>query len=485
MLDTHTMLWRTAVENEAVGALDYLRHMLDDVYQFRRYEHSPPPDVRDRRDISNESVAAQKQDQADIYRESVRHLRYAAYAWALNLYEEGDSSEDFINHVFSKYVEQEFGSVTELSGVYFSMREATEPLNYWEHWNIDREMEQNYGMAMTGVAVHTWLLRFYCAAVIWLVNDDEKIANLREQTPANSPLTEHEQVQPDVDRIIDQIETYREEYPLKNLLDGKAPIVDRCDAIIDYFEDVKSVLDEQEQARIREMPISDEYVSGYAENINSQLKSANFWTAIETVGDVTQVDSLEEDPNVTFSGVASAPRKLFVDDGMETMFQSHHRDLIDRYRSLVLEELNIIEREVDSATDIPDALAELVSDKEVALIVCEHRDVGRILQDDERSGRSSNNVPNSYFSFLNVPVLRDVTTEFAAFVLLDENFEYIEECEDVSVSVDVTAGESVDNWNIEEFTDDQDIRDHAQIELSYNAYIEGSGQNGVIFRISE
>lgn len=56
--------------------------------------------------------------------------------------------------------------------------------------------------------------------------------------------------------------------------------------------------------------------------------------------------------------------------------------------------------------------ADLISDEEVALIVREHMDVGRILQDDERSVRSSNDVPGSQFSFLDVPVLRDMTTEF-------------------------------------------------------------------------
>lgn len=486
VLDTHTVLWRTAVEHEAVGALDYLRHMLDDVFQFRRHKHAPPPDVRERRSIPEESVAARKQDRADTYRESVSHLRYAVYGWAFNLYEEGDGSDDFIQHVFSEYVVQDFGSVSELSDMYFAMRDATEPLNYWERWNLDREMAQNYGVAMTGMAIHTWLLRFYCAALIWLLDEQDAIENLQDRDPASSPLTEYERVQTDVDRITDQIEIYREDYPLADLLDGDPSIVERCDAVIDNFEEIKSVLDEQEQARIREMPISNESESRYEEHVNSQLGSADFRTAVETVGDITQVDTLEEEEaNVTFSGETSAPRKLFVDDGMETVFQSPHRDLIDRYRRLVLDELDVAERKVDSAADIPDALAELISDEEVALIVCEHMDVGRILQDDERSERSSNDVPGSHFSFLDVPVLRDVTTEFAAVAFFDEDFEYVEEGEDGPISVNVTAGEDVDDWDAEELPDDQDIRDHARIELSYNTHLEGVGQNGVIFRISD
>lgn len=189
--------------------------------------------------------------------------------------------------------------------------------------------------------------------------------------------------------------TYQEDYPLADLLNGDPSIVERCDALIDYFEEVKSVLDEQKQTQIREMPISDESESRYEEHINSQLESADFWTAVETVGDITQVNELEGEANVTFSGESSAPRAIFVDDGINTIFQSPHHKLIDQYRKRVLDELNVVEREVDSAADIPDALSEIISDKEVTLIVCEHMDVGRILQDDERSERSSNEVPSS------------------------------------------------------------------------------------------
>jgi len=151
------------------------------------------------------------------------------------------------------------------------------------------------------------------------------------------------------------------------------------------------------------MPVSEENESHYEEHVNSQLESADFRTALGTVGDITQVDALEEEANVTFSGESSAPRELFVDDGRETVFQSPHHEIKDRYRRLVLDELNVVEREIDSAADIPDALSDLISDEEVALIVCEHMDVGRILQDDERSERSSNDVTGSHFSFLDVP----------------------------------------------------------------------------------
>lgn len=487
MLETHTVLWRTAVEHEAVGALGYLRHMLDDVFQFRRYEHAPPPDVRERRNIPEDSVAARKQDRADIYRESVRQLRYAAYGWAFNLYEEGEGSDEFIQHVFAECVEQDFGSVNELSDLYFKMRDATEPLNYWERWNLDREMSQNYGVATTGMSIHTWLLRFYCAALIWLLDKRDAIENLQGRDPATSPLTEYERVQTDVDRITGQIETYQEDFPLANFLNGDPSIADRCDALIDYFEEVESVLDEQEQARIREMPVSEESDSGFEKHVNSQLESADFRTAIETIGNITLVDELEEEEtNVTFSVESTAPRELFVDDGRETVFQSRHHELIDRYRRLVLDHLSFAEREVSSAAEIPDALADLISDEEVALIVCEHMDVGRVLRDDERSKRSSNDdVPGSYFSFLDVPVLRDVTTEFAAVAFFEDGFVYEEEDGNGPISLNVTAGENVDDWDDEELPDDQDIRDHARIELSYNAHIEGSGRNGVIFRISD
>jgi hypothetical protein len=482
LLETQTSLWRTAAENEAVGAMDYLRYLLDDVYQFREYEYAPPRAVRNAGD-SYDSLDVRKQEQADDYRAAVNHLKFATYGWTLNLFEEEDVSEYFVEQVFNEYVEQDFGSVSRLSEMYFDMGEATEPLNYWERWNLNRELEKSYGVASTGMAINTWLLRFYCTALVWILDSQEAIDNVQEQDPSESPLTEYDHMQPRVDKIVDRLEAYKKEYPLDDMLSGGPSADDRCDALIEYFESVRDVLDEQEQDWIRTLPISEGYVDSYGESIHSQLESCGLRTAIEEVGGITQLDSLEQDPNAEFTLYNSAPRKAFVDNGISTFFNSNFSGLLDRYRGVVLEQLDLVEKEVDAAADISDALAAVVSQEDVALLIVEQMEVARTLRDDERSERISNDDLRSYFAFMNIPVIRDLTTEFAAVVLFENNFNYVEEVDDYPIAVEVTPGEEVDTWDPDELPDEEDIRDYVRIATSYKAHIESTGPNGVVFRI--
>jgi len=197
------------------------------------------------------------------------------------------------------------------------------------------------------------------------------------------------------------------------------------------------------------------------------------------------VESLEQDANAEFTLYSSSVRKAFVDDGIPTFFNSNFSGLIDKYRGLVLDHLEFEEWEVDAAADVADVLAEVVSDEDVALIVAEEIEVVRTLRDDERSDRISNDDLRSYLAFQDVPVLRDVTTEFAAVALFDEGFDYVEEVNDYPIAVEVTPGEDVDDWDPEELSDEEDIRDYVRIETSYNAHIECSEPAGVVFRTSD
>jgi hypothetical protein len=91
----------------------------------------------------------------------------------------------------------------------------------------------------------------------------------------------------------------------------------------------------------------------------------------------------------------------------------------------------------------------------------------------------------SYFAFQDIPVLQDVTTEFAAVALFDEGFDYVEEVNDYPIAVEVTPGEDVDDWDPEELSDEEGIRDYVRIETSYSAHIESSEPTGVVFRIRD
>lgn len=485
-VSTHATMWRTAVESESVDELHRLREMLSGVRQFGRGEYSTYHDPEGCRGASGIPVAMEKQRYADRHRESLRHLRGASYGWALKLYREGDVSDDFINYIFSKYVTDDFASPDDLSELYFSMCDASEPLNYWERWNMGRALDQNSGPVSIGTAVSTWLLDFYCTALVWSIEGEDDVDRLREQDPAESPIVEYERVENRASDVIDRIENYRDEFPLADLLDDGPDIDTRCDALTDHLSDVVSVLEDQRQEKIRESSVAESKISKFTESVNEKVESVRLRSALDTVGEVKQSDTLEAgEGGVTTPAAAQMPRRLFADRELETFFNSSYSQFTDRVRGDLLDELGVEEREVESADDLSESLADVVSNEDVEVIVVEHVDAMRTLENDDRGERFSNDLEGSHFSFLDVPVLRDITEEFAAVALFADGFEYLEERSEDPVSVDVTPGEDVDHWDPDDLDDDQDVRDHVKVKLTYDANVQTEGEAGVVFRYAD
>ncbi len=486
LISAHATMWRAAVESESVDELDQLRKMLSEVRQFRRGEHSTYHDSEGCREISETPVAMKKQMYADRYRESLRHLRGATYGWALKLYREDDVSDEFIHHIFSEYVTDDFESPDDLSELYFSMSDVSEPLNYWERWNMDRALDQSFGAAVTGRAPNTWLLDFYCTALVWSIETEDDVERLQEQDPAESPATEYERTKSSVNDTINQIKNYRDEFPLADFVDDGPDIDTRCDALIDHLSDVVSVLEGQRQKRVRESPIDESRVAEFTRKVNEKIKSVHLRSALGAVGEIRQDAALEAGEDVETTRVArTMPRKGFAEIAPGPMPIHRYRWFTDRVRNDLLDEVEVDEREIKSSDNLPEALADLVSNENIEVIVVEQTDAIRHLRNDDRGQQSSNDLEDSYLSFLDVPVLGDDTDEFAAVALFSEGFEYLEERPEGPVSVEVTPGENVDHWDPDKLDDDQDVRDHVETELIYDANVQTDGKVGVAFRYAD
>ena len=487
LMRTHASLWKTAVENEDRDALEHLHYFLEDVYQLRPYTYLDAFDRHtadeDDRDVEFREA---KQEYADAYRHEISQLRFVAYGWALHLYYEGDISDRFVNHVFTGYVEKDFGTVSDLSGTYIELVQEADILNYWERWNMDRELDQSHGVATTGVATNTWLLEFCCTAMVWVIDSEEEIGQLQDRDADRSPLTEYEQIGLRVERIIDLIDSYRSEYLLKEIVSEEPPVVERCNALVEYFERVKELLDEQEQKNIRELPIYEDAVEKFANAVNSQMDSCILRTGIQEVEDIVGVDSLDDDDSDGFILGSSMARRLFVDDGRPTTFSSSFSNVLDRYRTFVINHLNLEERELDSIDDLPDALAEIGEQDDTAVFVVDLDEAADVLRDDDRSERTPHSEIRSFFDFAGVPVLRDLTNGYVAVALYEDEFEYAEEQVDGHpIIVSVTPGEDVDEWTEADAPDGMVPRDFVKVECSYRARIESQDVNGIVFRVSE
>jgi len=482
----HTTMWRATIESESADELDRLRKMLSGVRQFRRGEHSSYYDPEGCRGASGIPVAVEKQRHADNYRESLRHLRGASYGWTLKLYREDDVSDDFISHVFSEYVTDDFASLDDLSELYFSMCDVSEPLNYWERWNMDRALDQSFGPAVTGVAANTWLFDFYCTALVWSIETEDDVERLQRQNPVESPITEYERVENRVSDVIDQIVNYRDEFPLADFVDDGSDIDTRCDALIHYLSDVVSVLEDQRQKRVRESPVAESRVDEFAESTYEKIRTIQLRSALDTAGEIRQNSALGAGKGgVTTPTGVQMPRELFIDGEIEPIFSSNYNPFTNRIRSDILEEMEIDEQEVRSSDNLVELLANVVSNKDVEIIVVEHTDAIRTLRNDDRSERFSNDLEDSHFSFLNVPVLGDATDEFAAVAFFADGFEHLEERPENPISVEVTPGENVNHWDPDELKEDQDVRDYVKAELTYDANIQTDGKVGVVFRYAD
>lgn len=465
-LQVHAALWKETIENEARGPLGYLNYLMENISQFRSWEYTNGIN-------HNDEFLEEKQDVADEYAEEVSHLKFASFGWILHLYSENAISEDFLNDAFTAYLDRNFSSLSDFSEAYSQMLDGDEILSYWEGWNMQRELDQTYGAATTGMAVNTWLLRFYCSGIIWSLKgeDLEILPNAERSEFLDYDIKKHR-----VETIISTLEEYEEDesnYPLHSIDSAEPPIVDRCAVLTGYFEDVKETLEEQEQEEIRELPISDDEVDRFTSHITSQLENTAFRTALQFLSNSSQPNSDHEFEE--FTRTSYVPRRVFVDNDVPTYFSSSHTNLIDEYRRFVLDRLGIDEITVE-IEDIPDAL----EGHPVELLLVEIADVGPVIRDDPRSESKQNNKLNSYTEFDGIPVLEDATTEYAALAFYDTEIEYREPEAEYPFEVEVIPGEAADNISESDFND---VRDWVEVQVTYRASITSSEErDGVLFR---
>ncbi|WP_172824862.1 hypothetical protein [Halorientalis sp. IM1011] len=481
---TQTSFWRTAVQNEEIYALSALYEMSESPLQFRRgrYARQIPNDAINGEVDADEELNQQKQDIADEYREAIDKLRFATYGWAFKLYREDDISGEFFLRVFEEFVEDDFGNHRQLTEIFFNIVSEDNPLGYWERWNLEHELDTSHGAVMTGMAANTWLLQFYCATLVWAVDSNE-ISNLSNRDPKNSPVLEYHRPQNRLDKIIKQLESYTTDYPLEEFLDTGPTIEGRVRVLISYFESVKEASKEDHKEWIREQEVSSNKVESLADNINSQLESCGFRKALNQVGTIQTASSVNEANEFSLEGTWQ--RGLFVDDDISTFYQTNFPNIMEEYHNFVIEQLQFDERTINSLSELPDLLEELISHESVECLVLEQVDALSELRDDERFVRNAGNPAEYCPEFAGVPIEEDSMTDCVVVVLFDTDFEYIEEVDRLPITVSATPGEQVQGWGQEDVPEDVNIRDNVKVEITYRAKISSPEQNGVAFYLNQ
>lgn len=460
LFETHTVLWRNSVEYESRKGIDYLEYLFDDVHQFRshKYRGIPGEDPED-------TFQKGKQEKADSYRNEVSLLKFASYGWGLRIYDEGELSEDFLRELFSK-LEINFRGPRTLSEIFVKVLNEEEYLRYWERWNLERELEQSHGPAMTGRSVNTWLLKFYCVALIWYL--DEK-ASESLPDPEDSPFVEESISRHYLDGVIDVQKSLETGYPVGYLIESHPDVEERVTTLVEHFENIKDILIQQEVKEIRDRPISNQEVNRFQEHVDEQLNKCGLRSGIEYIYGISKGDNGFD----SFTYSAYNRRQIFVNPDKPTHFTSTLPELFDQYREFVLDRLELERYEV-KLEELPDTLQNISAD----VIVVDGRDTIDALREDDRSESAFSPEISEILKFDGVPVLRDNTESFDVACLLGGGLNYLEPEDQSPISVEVIPGEDLDD-----FDPGRDPNDFVKVDFTYRGKIESFEQNGVLFEI--
>lgn len=462
LFETYTRLWRISVENESRKAIDYLEYLLDDIHQFRPYNYRKTVIIG-----PIQPHLYRKQNNAESYQKEISLLKFASYGWGLRLYNEGDLSDEFLAVLFSN-LNDNFQSLGVLSEIYVQTLNENQFLRYWEQWNLERELEQTHGAAMTGMSVNTWLLEFYCMAIVSYL-DRKSSRSLPE--PEESLFVENGISRHYVDKITGILESFRDDYPADFLIDQYPCIESRCDVLIEYFESVKEALTQEEIKDIRQKEISDTEVGRFKEHVDEQLRNCELRSAIEYTSGISNGD-IDFD---SFTHTVYKRRNVFVNPDRPTQFISTLPNVFEKYHEFVLDRVELEEQEVE-LKELPDVLEVTSAD----VFVVGDRDILETLREDDRSESVHSPEINEFLRFNGNPVLQDHLASFDVIGLFDEKLDYTEPDDEYPIDVEVTPGEDLDDFDL-----DDNPEDFVQVDFTYRGKIEGESRDGVIFDIKD
>ncbi|MFC3957460.1 hypothetical protein [Halovivax cerinus] len=483
-LQTQTDMWKASVENDSLETLQSLRQLLSDINQFREGEyaftqHDINIKISEQADLHSTHY---KQRLADGFRRRLAELQFAAYAWAFHLFKEDELSEATIRWVLETAIPEDFGSVRELSEMFFRMREARGLASSWEQWNMNRELDRNFGVATTGPATSTWLLSFYCSALVWItLSTDQRISEIED--PQDSPALDYADRTLQLDQVLETLELYKETYPLESLLIDDAAVERTCENLTEYFEGVQATFKQQEREWTRAQPIDNSLVEHFEERANSRLNDSTFRAALTNLKKITEVDDLDDENTASFDMSLWYPRRLFVETGISTTFTNSLSPVLTRYREFVINQLNFKTQRVSSHNRLPQELDDIIGNHTVELIITGGSEPASTLRNHEKSNRTSNRRLRSYLEYGDTPVLNDFGADYLTLVLYEVEFAYEESSTNTPLSIDYTPGESVDDWQDIKTSSDADPSDWVRFNINYDAVIQSDIQTGILLTL--
>ncbi|MEY7847933.1 hypothetical protein AB7C87_01855 [Natrarchaeobius sp. A-rgal3] len=487
LLRNYREIWRRSVEYECEESIKRIHSNLEDIREFEQAQYSPIAVPEDEYD---QDFIEAKQDLANTFRKRIQIQKFAGYCWAYNLYvKEVYSDESFIKGILDQHAEKSFSSIESLSETYFDIQSILGEVPYWDNWETNRQLQNSLGTIVTSMGSNSWIPSFYLCFSLYLFDEDtqEKLSNT---TPEELPIPVDRELRAELNNLKEQVEGFKNDYPLDFLINEEANIDKRIEKLSEVLNRAHSHAETQAIIRVREHGIDPRYIQSWQQKINDQFdNSCMLRQALKEIN-LLQTKRFPPDiDGVKIAAIYPHKRSFVPEEGVSKPVTSNFQIIWNKYNEYVLSRLTLEEYSVESLNELMDRLEEQVKKQSTSVILLGTGEYRRRLSDDDRLTHGGD-LPGSYYSFLDTPILSEPTDTYAALLLFENEsrgVEYVDE-DGQALDISATPGEEIDMSDfptkpLESVPYMQAPHDRVELDIRLRGFIQSNSLDGVLYRM--
>lgn len=481
-------LWRCSIEYECEESIKRLHNNLDDIREFERAQYSPIGVPEDEYD---QDFLKAKQELADNFRKRIQIQKFAGYSWAYNLYiRDVYSDKSFIEVLLDQYAENTFSSIASLSETYFDIQSILGEVPYWDNWESSRQLQNSLGSIMTSMGSNSWIPSFYLAFSLYLFDKNAQ-DNFSNATPEELPIPADREHRVKLKNLKDQVEEFKNDYPLDFLLDSQTNINERIEKLFEALDRAHSHAETQAIMRVRNHEIDSEYLQSWEEEINEQFDNSCLLRQALKEIDLLQTKRFPPDTDgIKITAIYPRKRNFVPEEGVSKPITSNFRVVFDNYNEYVFRQLTLEEYSVDTTDELLDEIEDQVNKRDPSIILLKTGEHRRRLYDDDRFSHSSD-ISNSHHSFMDIPILSEPTETYTALLLFENESRGVEYIDHNGNALDIkaTPGEELDKLDLpaeplESVPYMSAPHDRVELDIRLRGFIQSKELDGILYRMT-
>lgn len=449
------------------------------------------------------AVEKRQQEAVESFQNGFEETRFIAAAWAYREVRAGNLEQRVFQEMFSESIKGY--SFATLAEVYLRICDSPRmDLFRWETEDADIFK----GVRMSMPAVQTWVMEFFCAMGILLLDADQyEIDDLAESDNPMANIAIERQSYPDLTKTINSVteddlaKTGIAETELDDIKETKV-------VFVALHQQMEALLERREEDRVIDADVDPEKVSDFENTYISEfVDQFVLRTVFDDLGWLT-VQQYDENLDIVPSGFRTFyPKEGFLPDlpvdvihSLDRRARNHVDPLLQTW--LDNEQDHLLREQIDAYDELPEELVQVCMDLEnngrtpQAILVSGFR-ATNILTDSDCFDGNYQPVEDAFggFSFNEnrIPVYEDPVGEFDALVLAGSNrpaelIEYQRANTPVFVDIKKVTRRFLEEQDPDGFPEltDEEIREKLQqvwVEIYYYAQFEASEDFGTILTI--